>query len=689
MSSISSTSATLSFIVRGKRYTCAGTAKTKFQSFFRLIATKLEPEDTSPPEIFTIYNENFPDPMGFDEQAVYGLYVKSRDKKQQHASNANSGITGESAGRRPSGMLDDISSSETTSAPLPVSVPGTPTTTSAPQQEPQQLQQRPATPPSPIHRLNTSTGMTAIKHVDPSPLEKEETTTTTQSAPANAQITLRDIHAFIDDVIEGLKREGMDLGVAVPTPRTSSIPSKQSSSSNHHDKIIALTMEGVDSNKLLKVNHADNIDYCTFVEMVRKKYFGGGGSSTPSCGPTPRSPRQSIVSLASPTTPIPPRVFLSYVDESGDVLDIDDDASFAVFLDQEAKKLKVTVTVESSSFSATTPGGGMLGQSGRDWGGPPSWESLSQTTTPRLTGVPLSATIPSKAHVAHNGAIYSCALSFDGQRLLTAGRDKRLRVWRTSDWHLLGELTHHRGFVLGCAFAPPKALRCVSCSDDKTAVIWDNNNMFRQRQVLVGHTDKVYGCAFSEDAAYIATGSCDKSVRIWDATTGSTARVIDRNNGSVFCVGFAKSSPAILFSAGDDSLVKMFDLRTPGVEVRAFRGHNSTVWSCQSSESEKYLVSSSMDHSVRVWDIGSGSVLSTWSHHCSPVHHAIFTPSERFVISCARDKCINVTEIASGKPVNILRGHSNIVYHLDLRDGLLASCSMDESVRLWEMPGGL
>jgi WD40 repeat protein len=59
----------------------------------------------------------------------------------------------------------------------------------------------------------------------------------------------------------------------------------------------------------------------------------------------------------------------------------------------------------------------------------------------------------------------------------------------------------------------------VSTSDDKTARIWDAITG-KQLMMMEGHTDFVYGVAFSPDGKYLLTGSFDGTARLWDLSNG-------------------------------------------------------------------------------------------------------------------------------------------------------------------------
>jgi WD40 repeat protein len=80
-------------------------------------------------------------------------------------------------------------------------------------------------------------------------------------------------------------------------------------------------------------------------------------------------------------------------------------------------------------------------------------------------------------------------------------------------------LTGHTHWVTSVAFSPDGS-RIVSGSDDKTIRLWDATTGEQIGDPLVGHTDWVRSVAFSPDGSRIVSGSDDKTIRLWNATTG-------------------------------------------------------------------------------------------------------------------------------------------------------------------------
>ena len=168
--------------------------------------------------------------------------------------------------------------------------------------------------------------------------------------------------------------------------------------------------------------------------------------------------------------------------------------------------------------------------------------------------------------------------------------------------------------VHAVAFSPSGKL-IVSGSGDKLVWIWDASTG-NELKVLKGHTDSVTSVAFSPDGKQIVSGSGDKSVRVWDASTGDELKVLKGHTNWVRSVAFSPDSKQIVSGSVDKS-VRVWDAST-GDELKVLKGHTDRVISVAFSPDGKQIVSGSEDKSVRVWDFGSlyiRETLSDSNHH--------------------------------------------------------------------------
>ena len=168
-------------------------------------------------------------------------------------------------------------------------------------------------------------------------------------------------------------------------------------------------------------------------------------------------------------------------------------------------------------------------------------------------------------------------------------------------------------------------------------------------------------------------------------TGDSFEMVVQRGHiRDVTCVAFSPRGRFIASGSKDNSL-KLWNL--DGRLIRNFNGHHHWVNSLAFSPDEKYLVSGAYDKTVRLWSLTGGEVIMMRGHDSS-VEGVDFSPDGKLIASASIDRTVRLWNIR-GETKQILRGHtSNVSCVAFSPDGkLIASGSSDRTIRLWRPSG--
>jgi WD40 repeat protein len=103
------------------------------------------------------------------------------------------------------------------------------------------------------------------------------------------------------------------------------------------------------------------------------------------------------------------------------------------------------------------------------------------------------------------------------------------------------------------AFSPNRKLLAGTCAE-KGAIVWGGMHDGRELRRLSGHSALVSEVSFSPDGQRIATGSHDRTVKIWDTATGSLITTLNRQNAYVSAVIFSPDGRLLATGAADASV---------------------------------------------------------------------------------------------------------------------------------------
>src|SRR5438105_4935380 len=93
-------------------------------------------------------------------------------------------------------------------------------------------------------------------------------------------------------------------------------------------------------------------------------------------------------------------------------------------------------------------------------------------------------------------------------------------------------------------------------------------------RTLESHKGSVLSVAFSPQGKVLASGSRDKTIKLWDAKSGKLLQTLEQPD-QVYSVAFSRNG-AWMASAGADKVIRLWDIRTAKV-IRVFEGHTAIV----------------------------------------------------------------------------------------------------------------
>jgi WD40 repeat protein len=297
-------------------------------------------------------------------------------------------------------------------------------------------------------------------------------------------------------------------------------------------------------------------------------------------------------------------------------------------------------------------------------------------------------------------SVFAVAVSFNRQVAATGSSGGEILLWNLETGDQSATLEGHERGIEALAFSPDGGW-IASASDDGTVRVWDLARLFPLPQ-LRDHPHGAGGIEFSEDSARMLTSSEDETAWLWDARSGNPiaclndqavyyleggpplpsvsvrgGRVLSLLRGEVWdaTTGMAVRSPTDrLWALGpggrmtvwspDGSKVAGYGYPrqvriclTADLHAQPLRlqGHDETITGAAFSPDSRLLVTGSFDHTVRIWDAGTGTEIFCLRGHEQAVSCVAFSPDGRFVASGAADRTVRIWDLAAGKESACIR----------------------------------
>ena len=204
------------------------------------------------------------------------------------------------------------------------------------------------------------------------------------------------------------------------------------------------------------------------------------------------------------------------------------------------------------------------------------------------------------------GVVYS--LAFGRDYLVAGGFDGSIKAWNADDagtGGAAGQLLQAGARVRAVALDPRRQDLLVAACEDGSLRWWNLGGQRAEPVAEVATQSALRSVAYSPDGRYLAAGTAEGSVRIWDVDTdGSglargTATLLGHGAG-VYALAFSPDG-GLLASGSLDKTIRIWDFRQPDEEPITLQEHNGRVWTVAFSPDGETLASAGTDKVIRLW----------------------------------------------------------------------------------------
>lgn len=173
-----------------------------------------------------------------------------------------------------------------------------------------------------------------------------------------------------------------------------------------------------------------------------------------------------------------------------------------------------------------------------------------------------------------------------------------------------------------------------------TVLLWDVPHR-KIHYTLKGHTDKIKALAFTPNGKMLASGGEDRTIRIWDVSTGT--QMLNLPLGKTRALAFSANGK-ILATTNSPFVIHLWDIEN-SKQMLSLQGNNGTVEVLAFSPDSKILASGGRDGKIRFWDVTTKKQLSIVKGHTTDIKELIFSVDGKTLASGSSDGLVFLWDV--------------------------------------------
>jgi WD40 repeat protein/serine/threonine protein kinase len=287
----------------------------------------------------------------------------------------------------------------------------------------------------------------------------------------------------------------------------------------------------------------------------------------------------------------------------------------------------------------------------------------------------------------HISRISSLSVSQNGRFILSGSGDKTLKLWEIETRQCIRTFSGHKEGITSVSLSADGHYAISAGGNDCNLKQWNVESgdclrtfrgfgnhrkniksfMLYEGAYNKGERIKINSVCLSADGRLAFTGSSNENIAIWEVSTRLSFNFLQRHIGKW---EVSKSQLLMLLEEHQDEVTSV----------------------CLSADGQ-FILSGSMDNTVKLWEIATGNCLHTFAEHTDEITAVSLSADSQFALSGSNDRTLKLWDISTQsckRCIHTYEGHTDRVTAVSLSvNGLYAlSGSNDKTMKLWELTTG-
>jgi WD40 repeat protein len=289
--------------------------------------------------------------------------------------------------------------------------------------------------------------------------------------------------------------------------------------------------------------------------------------------------------------------------------------------------------------------------------------------------------------IGHNDCIYALREGADPRFFFTGAGDGMVVEWdldHPKDGKLLARLPHS---VYALEMDPKRNTLIVGHNYEGIHVI-DLNEKKESWSLKLG-TAAIFDLKIFGDELYVATG--DGVLFVVDLESRAIKKHIKLSTKSIRVLAIAPSKKLLALGFSDHS-IQILDLAQGAAPIARLEGHSNSVFALDFSPGEEVLVSGGRDACLKFWNTNSYFLEENIVAHLYAINYLSFREDGKYLVTCSMDKSLKIWDSTSRNLLKVIdkarnAGHGTSINKVfwSTYSGVIVSVSDDRTIAIWQI----